>query len=84
MDSMKSNMENRLLPVLKEMMLKAEREENYVKALECIRSIFNIDPVDEDAYGLQVKLLKKTGNDLEVMEAQIRYKEAYKKVYGKN
>jgi len=84
MDSMKSNMENRLLPVLKEMMLKAEREENYVKALECIRNIFNIDPVDEDAYGLQVKLLKKTGNDLEVMEAQIRYKEAYKKVYGKN
>lgn len=75
LDPMKADLESKLLPMLKSRLRKAV-EAGQADVPACAQAIFNIDPTDKDAYEAQIKYLKKTGQTLAAIEAQIRYKEA--------
>lgn len=75
LDPMKADLESKLLPMLKISLRKAV-EAGSADVMACVQAIFNIDPTDQDAYEAQIKYLKKTGQTLAALEAQIRYKEA--------
>lgn len=78
LDSFKSSLEDKLIPALKAMLRKAVNDNNSKAILMCTQAIFHIDPTDEEAYQIQMKTLKKTGQTLAALEAQIRFKEAAK------
>ncbi len=84
LDSFKSSTEEQILIILRDILHHAGNENNIPVILSCVKCIFNIDPVDEDSYQIQIKTLKKIGHNLDVVEAQLRFKNAYKEYYGRD
>ena len=78
LDSFKSAMENKLLPALRANLQKAVSDNDTKAILHYTQAIFNIDPADKDAYEIQMRTLKKSGQTLASLEAEFRVKEAAK------
>ena len=82
MQMIKKTVDNKVKYALLRIMQNAVNENNTAIVLECVRHIFAIDPVCEEAYKTQIRTLKKIANDRECLEAEIRFKERYKNING--
>lgn len=83
-DSFKLSAETLLLKPLRTVMLTASERGDTSLVLQCVRCLFFIDPTDEEAFRMQTRTLKRLGRDLELEEAVIRFRSAYKKSYGED
>lgn len=84
LDSFKSATEESLLNPLLAMLAEASRNDDSQTVLRCVKYIFRIDPVNEDAFRFQTQTLKRLGKDIELREAVILFRDAYKKTYGED
>ena len=82
LDQFRSSTEEQLLAVLRNILHVAEAEDKIPVMLKTINCIFNIDPINDEAYRLQLRILKRLGRNLDIVEAQLRYKTACKEYYG--
>ena len=82
LDQFRSSAEEQLLTVLRNILHVAEAEDKIPVMLKTINCIFNIDPINDEAYRLQLRILKRLGRNLDIVEAQLRYKTACKEYYG--
>lgn len=83
-DSFKQSVETLILKPLKTIMLTASKRGDISLVLQCVRCLFFIDPTDEEAFRMQTRALKRLGRNLELEEAVIRFRNAYKKSYGED
>lgn len=84
LDGFKASVEELLLKPLNALMEVAAERGDYSSALHCVRYIFYIDPVNEPAFHMQTRALKRLGRTLELQEAVIHFNEVYKKIYGES
>ena len=83
-DSFKSATEERLRRPLHSILSAAAACNDYPTILRCAKYIFLIDPIDEETFALQTKVMKHLGMKIELQEAVIRFSNAYKKTYGED
>jgi two-component SAPR family response regulator len=82
LDSFRTSADEQVLAVLRNILHIAESEDKIPIMLKTINCIFNIDPINDEAYRLQIRILKRLGRNLDIVEAQLRYKTACKEYYG--
>ena len=82
LDSFRAYADEQVLAVLRNILHIAESEDKIPIMLKTINCIFNIDPINDEAYRLQIRILKRLGRNLDIVEAQLRYKTACKEYYG--
>lgn len=84
LDAFKSATEESLIKPLLAMLADASKNDDSQTVLRCVKYIFRIDPVNEEAFRLQTLTLKRLGKDIELREAVILFRDTYKKTYGED
>lgn len=82
LDTIKADMDNRLLPLLTGRMKTAFDTEEYKSAIRYAQIVKYYDPLDETALKFHVKALKKLGLNVEAQEVTHLFEKEYRNVYG--
>lgn len=82
LDSIKSEIDNRLLPLLSSRMKAAFDAEEYKSAIRYAQIIKYYDSLDENAFKYHVKALKKIGLQMEAQEVTHLFEKEYRNIYG--
>lgn len=82
MDKFKSETEQLVLPYLKRALRKLMESEDYWQAIAVADSIFEIDPINEDAEEQKVKALRRLHRDDDAADAQRRYRKLRQEMMG--